>query len=123
MRSLLACMVAGVVPVLPFGALDKPPVPTSPPPALYSRIGNVSSYCDVGITASGLHTQRGDAGGDYWLPLGTLVEVESYGTVRITDRGRPRIADVDIWSPSCSWSIWWGRRYVRLTIERWGWGN
>lgn len=121
MRSLLACMVAGVVPYLPFGALDKPPAPT--PPALYSRIGNVSSYCDVGITASGLHTQRGDAGGDYWLPLGSLVEVATLGVVRITDRGVPGIADVDIWSPSCGWSIWWGRRHVRISVLRFGWGN
>lgn len=88
---------------------------------IYTKIGNVSSYCDRGITASGLYTRAGTAGGDYWLPLGSVVEVAGFGYVTVDDRGVPGIADIDLWSPSCTWSLRWGRRYVPITVWRWGW--
>ncbi len=126
-RLIVACMVvAGLQPPWSFPA----PTPPVAPPALvainrplYTKIGNVSSYCDHGITASGRYTAPGSAGGDYWLPLGSLVDVATHGVVLIDDRGRPGIADVDIWSPSCSWSILWGRRFVRISVLRFGWGT
>jgi hypothetical protein len=129
---LLNVMVVGTNPSL---AADPPPQPpivhTAPAPIAnptnlfgvgFTKIGNVSSYCDQGVTASGYLARPGSAGGDYWLPLGSIVNVATYGDVTILDRGVPGIADVDIASPgNCRWSFWWGRRYVRITVLRVGW--
>lgn len=107
---------------LPFmqdsGSVQAPGIGFTP----YSRVGQVTSYCDVGYTASGLWTRWGLAGGDYWLPLGSRVLIQGYGVVTIADRGAPGITDIDIAAPGdCSWSWQWGRQWRRLTVLRWGW--
>jgi|GEM_PF-5529834 3D (Asp-Asp-Asp) domain-containing protein len=85
--------------------------------------GSVTAYCDQGVTASGAWTRWGTAAGAGWLPLGSLVWVPGYGTVLITDRGQPGLFIVDIAAPgACGWAWQWGRQWLPVSVERWGWG-
>ena len=84
---------------------------------------SVTSYCDVGYTASGYWTHVGEAGGGYGLPFGTELWIPGYGVVTIEDRGNVGPYDVDIWSPTCAWSWQWGRHNVWVEVLRWGWGS
>lgn len=85
--------------------------------------GTVTAYCDQGVTASGEWTEWGTAAGAYWIPLGSLVWVQGYGTVLITDRGQPGLFTIDLSMPGSCWQAeQWGRKYwVPIYVERWGW--
>lgn len=53
------------------------------------------------------------------LPLETTIrfEHEVLGRHRFVVRDRiGAFSDLDIWSPSCSWSSWWGRRRVSYRV-------
>lgn len=82
----------------------------------------VTSYCDYGIMADGNYVHRGAAGGSNWIPFGSVVDVPGYGKVTVEDRG-PWYAptNIDLWSPTCSWSWKWGRQYLWVHIDRYGW--
>jgi hypothetical protein len=53
-------------------------------------------------------------------PLGTTLRlldasVRGHKLVVVRDRiGHG--SDLDIWSPSCAWSRWWGRRWLRYRV-------
>ena len=89
------------------------------PPTQY--FGTVSAYCDRGVMSDGQQTHAGVAAGASWIPLGSVVAVDGWGSVVIEDRGRPGLFSVDLWMPTC-WQAWqWGRRFVPYQILRYGW--
>lgn len=88
----------------------------------YSFTGLTTAYCQTGYTASGRWTAWGTAAGAEWIPLGSVVLVENYGRLLITDRGRPGLFSIDIAAPgACAWALRWGRQWRRIQVLRWGW--
>ena len=99
-------------------------LPATPAGAHGGYLANVSAYCDQGWTASGRWTAWGTAAGASWLPLGSIVAVSSYGDVLVTDRGVPGLFDLDLSMPGDCGAAWnWGRRWLPITVLRWGWGS
>ncbi len=91
-----------------------------------SRAFKATAYCLQGRTASGGGVRRGIVAADpRVLPLGTRIQVSagSYsGTYTVTDTGgaiKGRI--LDVWVPSCSEAIRFGRKTVMVsTLSRKG---
>lgn len=82
----------------------------------------ISAYCDEGIMADGNWTAWGDAAGAYWLPIGSLVYVQGYGTVVIQDRGQAGLFTIDLSMPGdCHAAVWFGREHRSIRVIRWGW--
>ena len=83
-----------------------------------------TAYALPGRTASGQTVRRGLIAADRSLPLGTRVRLDAgrySGEYVVADRGgkiRGRI--IDIWMPSNSEAIRFGRRPVKLTILSYG---
>jgi len=83
-----------------------------------------TAYALPGRTASGHGVRRGLIAADRSLPLGTRVRLNagSYsGEYTVADRGsRVRGRIIDIWVPSNSEAMRFGRRPVKLTILSYG---
>jgi 3D (Asp-Asp-Asp) domain-containing protein len=91
----------------------------------FNFLGNLSfratAYCLKGRTASGGSVRRGIVAADTRiLPLGTRINIEAgaySGTYVVADTGgavRGRI--LDIWVPSCSEAVKFGRRSVKVSV-------
>ncbi len=86
-----------------------------------SRSFKATAYCLQGRTASGSGVRRGIVAADpRVLPLGTRIQVSagSYsGTYTVADTGgavRGRI--LDVWVPSCSEAVRFGRKNVMVSV-------
>jgi len=86
-----------------------------------SRSFKATAYCLQGRTASGGGVRRGIVAADpRVLPLGTRIQVSagSYsGTYTVADTGgavRGRI--LDVWVPSCSEAVRFGRKNVMVSV-------
>lgn len=86
-----------------------------------TRAFKATAYCLRGRTASGSNVRRGIVAADRRvLPLGTRIQIEagSYsGTYTVADTGgavKGRI--LDIWVPSCSEAMRFGRRTVMVSV-------
>lgn len=80
-----------------------------------------TAYCLKGRTASGSGVRRGIVAADRRvLPLGTKIQISAgaySGTYTVADTGgaiKGRI--LDIWMPSCSEAIRFGRRSVKVSV-------
>jgi peptidoglycan DL-endopeptidase CwlO len=98
------------------------PAPTGPtgPPAPGTRM-TVSStgYCLRGRTSTGIPTGWGVVAVDpAVIPLGTRMTIPGYGEGVAADTGSAvRGAMIDVWFPSCSQALGWGRRTITITIH------
>jgi 3D (Asp-Asp-Asp) domain-containing protein/peptidoglycan hydrolase CwlO-like protein len=98
------------------------PAPTAPtgPPAPGTRM-TVSStgYCLRGRTSTGIPTGWGVVAVDpAVIPLGTRMTIPGYGEGVAADTGSAvRGAMIDVWFPSCSQALAWGRRTITITIH------
>jgi 3D (Asp-Asp-Asp) domain-containing protein len=98
--------------------------PTAPPPAAPAQGGReltVSStgYCLQGTTATGIPVGWGVVAVDpSVIPLGTRMTIPGYGEGVAADIGSAVIgASIDLWFPSCTQAITWGRRTVTITLH------
>ncbi len=84
----------------------------------WTAIGDISSYCLQGLTRSETWVEPGIAAADPdFIPLGSIVEIEDYGTVVIKDTGSQiRRWRIDIWNSDCNWSKNWGRQERRIRV-------
>jgi 3D (Asp-Asp-Asp) domain-containing protein len=88
-------------------------------PAPQRMLMEATAYCLRGRTASGTRVQRGVVAVDRRvIPLGTRLYVEGYGPAVARDTGGAiRGRRVDIWLPSRSQCMNWGRRRVRVIVN------
>jgi 3D (Asp-Asp-Asp) domain-containing protein/septal ring factor EnvC (AmiA/AmiB activator) len=94
--------------------------PPAPPPKGGTRM-TVSStgYCLRGTTATGIPVGWGVIAVDpAVIPLGTRMFVPGYGEGVAADTGSAvRGATIDLWFPTCTHALQWGRRTVTITIH------
>ena len=94
-------------------AADPPPPPPESPDL--RRIQRVTAYCDRGTTAAGVPSGVGQCAAPIDIPFGSKIYIPSLGrTFIVTDRThrRFRYNTVDIFIPSKSECLKFGRRYV-----------
>lgn len=113
----MMAVVAALAMATGLSAPFDPPAPPPPPAAAVLTLDS-TSYCQAGIMADGQETYWGAAAGNEW-PFGTRMRILTgrlAGTVvTIADRigwG----SQLDIFSPSCAWSWWYGRERVSVEI-------
>lgn len=77
-----------------------------------------TAYCLKGRTASGEKVRQGIIAADpRVLPLGTLVHLAGLGDYVVKDTGRLIKGNrLDIWMPTCTQALNYGRRRVKLTV-------
>jgi 3D (Asp-Asp-Asp) domain-containing protein/septal ring factor EnvC (AmiA/AmiB activator) len=94
--------------------------PPAPPPQGGTKM-TVSStgYCLRGTTATGIPVGWGVIAVDpAVIPLGTRMFVPGYGEGVAADTGSAvRGATIDVWFPTCTQALQWGRRTVTITIH------
>lgn len=75
---------------------------------------------EVGITATGTETRHGTAAVDKTrYPYGTVFYVPGYGYARGEDAGGAiKNAHIDLWFPSHSAALKWGRRTLKVKVWR-----
>ena len=104
------------------------PTPTAPAPAPAATpmVGSgtqltVSStgYCLRGTTATGMPVGWGVVAVDpAVIPLGTRMTVPGYGEGVAADTGSAvRGAMIDLWFPTCSQALAWGRKTLTITLH------
>jgi len=95
----------------------QPPQRPTPPRGQTFTV-TATAYCLRGTTASGRPAGPGVAAVDpRVIPLGTRFHVEGHGWVVAADTGGAiRGRRIDIWLPSRSGCLQWGRRSVRVHI-------
>ena len=80
---------------------------------------SATAYCLQGTTATGIPVAWGVVAVDpSVIPLGTRMTIPGYGAGVAADTGsavRGRI--IDLWFPSCSQAIQWGRKTVTITLR------
>jgi 3D (Asp-Asp-Asp) domain-containing protein/peptidoglycan hydrolase CwlO-like protein len=98
--------------------------PTAPPPSAPAQGGGeltVSStgYCLQGTTATGIPVGWGVVAVDpSVIPLGTRMTIPGYGEGVAADTGSAVVgATIDLWFPSCTQALTWGRRTVTITLH------
>jgi peptidoglycan DL-endopeptidase CwlO len=96
------------------------PPPPSPPSAGGKRTMTVQStgYCLRGTTSTGIPVGWGVVAVDpAVIPLGTRMFVPGYGNGVAADTGRGvRGSFIDLWFPSCTQALQWGRRTLTITL-------
>jgi 3D (Asp-Asp-Asp) domain-containing protein len=106
------------------GASSSPAPAPAPAPAVPTAGSGaqltVSStgYCLRGTTATGIPTAWGVVAVDpAVIPLGTKMSIPGYGEGVAADTG-PAVqgATIDLWFPSCSQALAWGRKTVTITL-------
>jgi peptidoglycan DL-endopeptidase CwlO len=99
---------------------------SAPAPAATPMVGSgtqltVSStgYCLRGTTATGMPTGWGVVAVDpAVIPLGTRMTVPGYGEGVAADTGSAiRGATIDLWFPTCSQALAWGRKTLTITLH------
>jgi peptidoglycan DL-endopeptidase CwlO len=96
-----------------------PPPPPPPPPSGQQMTVSSTGYCLKGTTAIGLPVGWGVIAVDpAVIPLGTRMFVPGYGEGVAADTGSAvRGANIDLWFPTCTQALQWGRRTVTVTIH------
>ena len=101
------------------GGGREPSQPPAQPPGPGTRM-TVSStgYCLRGTTATGIPTGWGVVAVDpAVIPLGTRMSIPGYGEGVAADTGPGvRGAAIDLWFPTCSQAVAWGRQNVTITL-------
>lgn len=92
--------------------------PASPSTGTHSTTMVATAYCLSGHTATGTSVHYGTiAVYPRQIRLGTRLYVSGYGQGRAEDTGSAiGWGHLDLWFPSCSQAMRWGRRSVRVTI-------
>jgi 3D (Asp-Asp-Asp) domain-containing protein len=110
---------------VPSAPSAPPASPSTPAAAAPAERFTATAYALRGRTASGAHVRRGFIAADRRvLPLGSRVRLEAgpySGEYVVADRGgavRGRI--IDIWVPTTSEAMRFGRRPVKLTVLSYG---
>ncbi|MGH3028922.1 MAG: 3D domain-containing protein [Gaiellaceae bacterium] len=95
------------------------PAPTSPPSPGTRMTVSSTGYCLRGRTSTGIPTGWGVVAVDpAVIPLGTRMTIPGYGEGVAADTGSAvRGAMIDVWFPTCSQALEWGRRTVTITIH------
>jgi 3D (Asp-Asp-Asp) domain-containing protein/peptidoglycan hydrolase CwlO-like protein len=111
-----------VVPVVaPTTAVETPAAPFVTSPATGERMLTVvaTGYSIHGQTATGLPTGWGVVAVDpSVIPLGTRLTIPGYGEGVAADTGSAvRGATIDLWFPTTSDALGWGRRTVTITLH------
>jgi peptidoglycan DL-endopeptidase CwlO len=108
----------------PGGAAPTPvsapaPLPTGPPAPGTRMTVSSTGYCLRGRTSTGIPTGWGVVAVDpAVIPLGTRMTIPGYGEGVAADTGSAvRGAMIDVWFPSCSQALEWGRKTVTITIH------
>src|SRR5262249_52736772 len=92
-----------------------------------SLLLTATAYCQSGTTAAGTRTHTGIVAADpRVLPVGSVLRIlapEAFaGIYTVMDTGaRIKGRDLDIFVPSCTRAVEFGRRPVRARILRRGW--
>ena len=86
--------------------------------AIDKDVYTATAYCLKGRTASGEKVRQGIIAADpRVLPLGTLVHIAGLGEYLVKDTGRLIKGNrLDIWMPTCTQALNYGRRRVKLTV-------
>lgn len=95
------------------------PAPTGPPsPGTHMTVSS-TGYCLRGRTSTGIPTGWGVVAVDpAVIPLGTRMTIPGYGEGVAADTGSAvRGAMIDVWFPTCSQALEWGRKTVTITIH------
>jgi 3D (Asp-Asp-Asp) domain-containing protein/peptidoglycan hydrolase CwlO-like protein len=95
------------------------PAPTGPPAPGTRMTVSSTGYCLRGRTSTGIPTGWGVVAVDpAVIPLGTRMTIPGYGEGVAADTGSAvRGAMIDVWFPSCSQALEWGRKTVTITIH------
>jgi 3D (Asp-Asp-Asp) domain-containing protein len=95
------------------------PAPTGPPAPGTQMTVSSTGYCLRGRTSTGIPTGWGVVAVDpAVIPLGTRMTIPGYGEGVAADTGSAvRGAMIDVWFPSCSQALEWGRKTVTITIH------
>ncbi len=95
------------------------PAPTGPPSPGTRMTVSSTGYCLRGRTSTGIPTGWGVVAVDpAVIPLGTRMTIPGYGEGVAADTGSAvRGAMIDVWFPTCSQALEWGRRTVTITIH------
>jgi 3D (Asp-Asp-Asp) domain-containing protein len=95
------------------------PAPTGPPSPGTRMTVSSTGYCLRGRTSTGIPTGWGVVAVDpAVIPLGTRMTIPGYGEGVAADTGSAvRGAMIDVWFPSCSQALEWGRKTVTITIH------
>lgn len=105
--------------VAPGGGGAAPAPPPSAPSAPGTQMTVLSTgYCLRGTTATGVPTGWGVVAVDpAVIPLGTKMLVPGYGDGVAADTGSAvRGAMIDLWFPTCSQALAWGKKTIVITI-------
>jgi peptidoglycan DL-endopeptidase CwlO len=94
------------------------PPPATPPASGQKVTVSSTGYCLRGKTATGIPVAWGVIATDpSFIPLGTRMFVPGYGEGVAADTGSAvKGAVIDLWFPTCSQAIQWGRRTVTITL-------
>ena len=78
-----------------------------------------TGYCLRGRTSTGIPTGWGVVAVDpSVIPLGTRMTIPGYGEGVAADTGSAvRGAMIDVWFPTCSQALEWGRKTITMTIH------
>ncbi len=72
-----------------------------------------------GVTADGATASHGTIAAPHTYPFGTQMYVPGYGMGTVDDRGGAiNGSHIDVWFPSTSAAIGWGRQYLNVTVYR-----
>jgi len=95
------------------------PAPTVPPAPGARMTVSSTGYCLRGRTSTGIPTGWGVVAVDpAVIPLGTRMTIPGYGEGVAADTGSAvRGAMIDVWFPSCSQALEWGRKTITITIH------
>jgi 3D (Asp-Asp-Asp) domain-containing protein/peptidoglycan hydrolase CwlO-like protein len=95
------------------------PAPTGPPAPGTRMTVSSTGYCLRGRTSTGIPTGWGVVAVDpAVIPLGTRMTIPGYGDGVAADTGSAvRGAMIDVWFPTCSQALAWGRKTVTITIH------
>jgi peptidoglycan DL-endopeptidase CwlO len=109
---------AATLPASDGGAGAPTPAPVPVPTSGNQLTVSATGYCLTGTTATGIPTSWGVVAVDpAVIPLGTRMSIPGYGEGVAADTGPAvRGAAIDVWFPSCSQALAWGRKTVTITL-------
>jgi peptidoglycan DL-endopeptidase CwlO len=109
---------AATLPASDGGAGAPTPAPVPVPTSGNELTVSATGYCLTGTTATGIPTSWGVVAVDpAVIPLGTRMSIPGYGEGVAADTGPAvRGAAIDVWFPSCSQALAWGRKTVTITL-------
>ncbi len=123
-KPSLNVLLGKTLPETPGGKIEQPPKAAEPPGSL--PVAYVATaYSLRGRTASGKFVSQGIIAADpRFLPLGSRVHVQAgawSGEYLVADTGGAiKGRKIDIWTPSTSEAMRFGRRKVKLTVLSYG---